>query len=71
MKAIEFTAKAEDGIIKIPKKYQKELQTKFRVIILHEAPAIKTSPKKNGKQLTALQIKTKGLKFTREEANAR
>lgn len=71
MKAIEFTAKAEGGTIKIPKKYLNQLHTKFRVIILHEAPTDKKAQKKSKRELTTLEIKTKGFKFNREEANAR
>lgn len=36
MQAIEFMANAEDGIIKIPKKYQTQLSDTFRVIILQD-----------------------------------
>ena len=34
MKAIEFIADAQDGIIKVPRKYWKDLEQKLRVIIL-------------------------------------
>ena len=71
MEAIEFIAKAEKGSIKIPKKYQEQLNSQFRVIILQETniPEKKTVKKK--RTLSAPTIKTKGFKFNREEANAR
>lgn len=68
MRAIEFIAKAKDGIIEIPKEYIKNLENEVRVIILVEA---KTEKKAKKKKLTALSIKTKNLKFDRDEANER
>lgn len=70
MEAIEFIAKAEKGSIKIPKQYQEQLHDQFRVIILQEtsAPKKKTPGKR---KLSAPKIKTKGYKFSRDEANAR
>lgn len=71
MKAIEFKAKAQKGTIKIPKQYQEQLDTEFRVIILQETPAQKKKSSKKKISLGAPKIKTKGFKFSREEANAR
>lgn len=75
MQAIEFIAKAKKGTIEIPKEYQEQLRDQFRVIILQEVPEkIRTKEAKIGKakrKLTAAKIKTKGLKFTRDEANER
>ncbi len=71
MRAIEFVAKAEKGTIKIPKEYQGELQDQFRVIILQEAFVPEKKPSRKKRTLTAAQIKTKGFKFNRDEANAR
>lgn len=71
MQAIEFIATAQKGTIKIPKEYQEQLQNQFRVIILQEEPCheVKKTPKK--RILSAVKIKTKGLKITRDEANER
>ncbi|OGB83887.1 hypothetical protein A3F66_02740 [candidate division TM6 bacterium RIFCSPHIGHO2_12_FULL_32_22] len=71
MRAIEFVANVEDGVIKVPKKYQAQLGDNFRVIILQEESS--TAKKKSGKKrsLTAFRITTKDLKFDRDEANER
>lgn len=69
MEAIEFITKAKNGVIKIPKEYQEQLQDQFRVIILQDAADSKKQPKK--RILSAAKIKTKGLKFNRDEANSR
>jgi hypothetical protein len=47
MKAIEFIARARDGLIEIPPQYLKNLE-EFRVIILvnHEQPESKLTAKK-------------------------
>ncbi len=72
MKAIEFIADAQDGTIKIPKKYWKDLEQKLRVIILVEEQVSEPKQKKIGKrQLKAMSVKTKGLVFDRDEANER
>lgn len=72
MKAIEFIADAQDGTIKIPKKYWKDLEQKLRVIILVEEQASESKQKKTGKrQLKAMSVKTKGIVFDRDEANER
>ena len=72
MKAIEFIADAQNGTIKIPKKYWKDLEQKLRVIILVEEQMPEAKQKKIVKrQLKALSIKTKGLVFDRDEANER
>lgn len=69
MQAIEFVAKAKKGNIKIPKEYQDQLQDQFRVIILQEV--VIPEKKRKKRILSAAQIKTKGFKFNRDEANAR
>ena len=72
MKAIEFIASAEDGIIRIPKKYWKDTEQKFRVILLVEEDLPKVAVKKaKGRRLQAMSVKTKGLVFDRDEANER
>lgn len=70
MHAIEFVTDAKNGVIQIPKKYLKQLKKHMRVIILveEEEKKVKTFPKKG---LTSLKIKTKGLSFSRDEANER
>jgi len=72
MKAIEFIADAQDGTIKVPKKYWKDLEKKLRVIILVDEQISEAKPKKVGKrQLKAMSVKTEGLVFDRDEANER
>ena len=71
MEAIEFTSAAKDGVIEIPKKYQAQLQDKFRVIILQEAPVAEKKTLRKKRTFSPIQMKTKGLKFNRDEANAR
>lgn len=74
MKAIEFVADAQDGIIKVPRKYWKDLEQKLRVIILVDDPVVskQKNQKKIGKRyLKALSVNTKKLVFDRNEANER
>lgn len=71
MEAIEFIAKAEKGSIKIPKKYQEQLNSQFRVIILQEAVTSEKKVTKKKYTLSDPKIKTKGFKFSRDEANER
>jgi hypothetical protein len=67
MKAIEFKARADKGIIEIPKEIKSKLNQEVRVILLFE------ENEKNLRQhhFTAAKIKTRGFKFNREEANER
>ena len=72
MKAIEFVADAQDGIIKIPKKYWKDLEPGLRIIILVEGKAAVNTQKNGGKRrFEAMSVETKGLIFDRDEANER
>lgn len=71
MQAIEFTAESKNGIIEVPKQYQAQLQDHFRVIILQEPPTTDKKLPRKKRTLSPIQMKTKGLKFDREEANAR
>lgn len=71
MHAIEFVANAEDGMIKIPKEYQKQLGDKFRVIILHDASAVEAKDVRKKRTFDAVRVTTKDLKFDRDEANER
>ncbi|MBN2374485.1 hypothetical protein JXL19_11930 [bacterium] len=68
MKALEFKARTEKGVIKIPKEFRNELDKEVRVIILLED---KETVRSNTPEFTAVKIKTKGFKFSREEANER
>jgi hypothetical protein len=68
MKAIEFRAKIDKGVIKIPEEFRNKLDHEVRVILLME----ETEKEYLGKPgFTAVKIKTKGFKFNREEANER
>jgi hypothetical protein len=72
MKAIEFFANAQDGIIKVPREYWKDLGPELRVIILVEEAASGVEEKKAVKrQLKAMSVSTKGFAFDRDEANER
>ncbi len=66
MEAIEFMAKVKQGkSIEIPKEYLADITGEFRVILLINKKEIKEKPRK--KKFEALKVKTKGLKFNREE----
>lgn len=78
MKALEFIAKMQDGIIKVPKKYVQQFTKQVRIIVLMEdasaeekkpAKVIKKAKKKL--EFKALSIDTRGLFVDRDEANAR
>ena len=63
------TIGAENGIIKIPQKYQKNIDKKCKIIVIIET---KTNTKKPSKRkLSAPMLDTKGFKFDREEAHER
>ncbi len=66
MKAIEFRARPDKGIIKIPEEFRNKLDQEVRVILLLE----ETEEKYSGRpRFTAAKIKTKDFKFNREEAS--
>ena len=72
MHAIEFIAEIEDGIIKVPKKYQDQLSKKFRVIILQDDETADQTKKLSKKRtFDAVRVTTKDLTFDRDEANER
>ncbi len=72
MEALECVGKkAAKGMIKIPKEIQAQLQDEFRVIILQGTPVSRKQAPRKTHALGAPKIKTKGFKFSREEANAR
>ncbi|GHT38285.1 hypothetical protein AGMMS49965_01140 [Bacteroidia bacterium] len=70
MQAYKFDTEVREGVIHIPEQYHKVcLSPSVRVIILPNSLSPKDAGRK--KKFTAMGLKTKGLKFTREEANAR
>lgn len=71
MRAIEFIAKIEDGVIKVPKKYQAQLDNNFRVIILQNEPSTQVQQSQKKRTFDAIRITTKDIKFDRDESNER
>jgi hypothetical protein len=72
MEAIEFVGKkAAKGMIRVPKEIAAQLHDEFRVIILQDTPISEKKIVRKKRTLSAVKIKTKGFKFSREEANAR
>lgn len=70
MRAIEFETQIEEGLIKIPIQHLKKAQGSVKVIILlDETNQDKISEVDEG-IFDQIQIKTKGFRFNREEANA-
>ncbi|GHT55893.1 hypothetical protein AGMMS49982_22270 [Bacteroidia bacterium] len=70
MQAFEFDTEVREGVIHIPEQYRKVgLSPSVRVIILPSSTYTKNT--NSIKKFTAMKLKTKGLSFTREEANAR
>jgi hypothetical protein len=66
MKAIEFVTHTKRGkMIEIPEEYKNDVSGEIRVIILISK---KNEPKKKSKkEFKALNLKTKGFKFNRQE----
>jgi hypothetical protein len=70
MYTIEFIARAENGVIRLPKEYEDVLTDEMRVIILTKNPVIKKDlPSKIS--FKAVKINTKNFRFNREDANER
>jgi hypothetical protein len=67
MYAVEFNTSIEQGSIKIPEQYIDKLGNKVKVIILAEHQ----EEDKKAFSFSALDICTKGFKFSREMANER
>ena len=67
MKAVEFSATVENGVIPIPHQYKNSIVDKVRVIVFSETNGEK--PKK--KKIYSIGIDMTGYKFNREEANER
>ncbi|MEW6378081.1 MAG: hypothetical protein AB1611_00585 [bacterium] len=68
MKAIEFKARVDKGVIKIPDEFRNKIDHEVRVILLLEEEKKEYVGKP---RFTAVKIKTKSFKFNREEANER
>jgi len=75
MQAYEFYAKPKNGIIQIPEQYKNQITDNILVIILEKEPSVFNREEANARRKTDLlsppTLKTKGWKFSREEANAR
>ncbi len=71
MYAIEFVANVEDGMIKVPEEYQKQLGHTFRVIILQDASSVQTKGSRKKRTFDAVRVTTKDIKFDRDDANER
>ena len=71
MRANEFYATAENGIIRIPEKYKNK--TSFKVLVIDDFRfnREKTSTKSKSDLLLPPTMKTQGWKFNREKANER
>ena len=70
MQAYEFYTKPKDGMISIPPQYKNQITDHVLVIILEKKPAPATFSNKTD-LLSPPSLKTKGRKFSREEANER
>jgi len=78
MRAYEFYAVPENGVIKIPKKFRDRITTGVKVILiekkagnLNDDEAYEASPVKRTDSLSPVSIDTRGWKFDKEEANER
>lgn len=70
METVQFSAKIKNGIIEVPKKYQRKFKDNVRVILVAEST--KTKAEKYLDELMAHPLKLKGFRpLTREEAHAR
>jgi len=67
MLAYEFNSVVNENVIMIPEKYRGLIRSNMRVIVIEkEKMGAKKVP-----AFSALQLKTKGVKFDREIANER
>ena len=69
MKAYEFNAVIQDGLIYIPEQLSDEKLSNVRVILL--ADSVKKVSESGKNRFTAMRLKTKGLIFNREEIHER
>ena len=66
MQAFEFQTTVQDGIIRIPDRYAREIPQKIRVIVLAEKTEQETKA-----PFPYFAVDTTGYVFDREEANER
>lgn len=75
MRAYEFYATPEDGIIRIPEQYKNKITTSVKVIVLEEKTLYLNEKEANERcksdSLLSPTMTTKGWKFDRGEANER
>jgi archaellum biogenesis ATPase FlaH len=75
MKAYEFLAKPENGVITIPKELKNRITSNVKVIVLEIKPDKLDDDKINTIRKSDLilppTLDTRGWKFSREEANER
>jgi len=67
MLAYEFNSIVDDNVIMIPEKYCGLIRSNMRVIVIEKTKM----ESKKVPTFSALQLKTKGVKFDREIANER
>lgn len=67
MQAIEFTSKAHDGVVDLPKNAQNWNGKQVRVIMLEA----ENQADRRKFDFEAIRISTRAFRFDREEANAR
>ena len=67
MTTYQFDAVNEDGKIRVPDEYVKELTKNVRVIVIPEKEIVTDK----ASLIPNLHLDTKGYKFNRDEANAR
>ena len=71
MKAIEFKARTENSVIKIPNDIKNKLQQEVRVILLFDEKEKREEKRSRKAHFSATRIRTKGFRFDREEAHER
>ena len=77
MKTIKFSAKSKDGIIVIPKKYQKKIINPLKVILQYNEKNNRDNKSRNQKKsaiedfFNKYQLDQSKYKFDRNEANER
>ena len=70
METVQFKTKIKNGVIEVPKKYQKKFKDNVRVILVAESSKAKAVNYLD--DLMAHPLKVKGFQpLTREEAHAR
>ncbi|MCL1799732.1 MAG: hypothetical protein FWG23_08370 [Eggerthellaceae bacterium] len=67
MTSISFEAVAENGTIRIPEEYAKQIGPSVRVVVL----PVKAVPDRKSDRIPFFGFDTAGHRFDRDEANAR